>query len=89
MLIKNKHSIFEIHSKNRDTQMMFGFGMPGGWELVLIVFVILLLFGAKRIPELAKGIGRGIREFKDATKDVKKEIEDADTLSKTESSGKK
>ena len=68
---------------------MLGFGMPGGWELVLIVFVILLLFGAKRIPELARGIGRGIREFKDATKDVKKEIEDVDTATKTESSGEK
>ena len=54
-------------------------GMPGGWELVLIVFAILLLFGAKKIPELARGIGRGIREFKDATREVNKEIEQADS----------
>ena len=41
------------------------------------LFVILLLFGAKKIPELARGMGRGIREFKDATKDIKNEIEDS------------
>ncbi|MBN1350652.1 twin-arginine translocase TatA/TatE family subunit [candidate division KSB1 bacterium] len=41
--------------------------MPGGWELVVIVFVILLLFGAKKLPELAQGLGKGIKEFKKAT----------------------
>ncbi len=51
-------------------------GMPGGWELVIIVLVIILLFGAKKIPELAKGLGKGIREFKDATKDIKNEIDE-------------
>lgn len=49
--------------------------MPGGWELVVIVLVVVLLFGAKKIPELAKGLGRGIREFKDASKEIKDEIE--------------
>ncbi len=53
------------------------FGMPGGWEWVIIVLVVLLLFGAKKIPELARGLGRGIREFKDATKEVKKEVSEA------------
>jgi len=53
---------------------MLAIGMPGGWELVIIVLVIILLFGAKKIPELAKGLGKGIREFKDATKDIKSEI---------------
>ena len=51
------------------------FGMPGGWELMIILLVVLLLFGAKKIPELARGLGRGIREFKDATKEVKNELE--------------
>lgn len=49
----------------------------GGPEIILILFVILLLFGAKKIPELAKGLGKGIREFKDATKEVKDEIDKA------------
>jgi sec-independent protein translocase protein TatA len=41
-------------------------GMPGGWELVLVLVVIVLFFGGKKIPELAKGIGRGIKDFKKA-----------------------
>jgi len=51
-------------------------GGLGGWEIFLVLMVVVLLFGAKKIPELAKGLGKGIREFKDATKDVKKEIDD-------------
>jgi sec-independent protein translocase protein TatA len=47
-------------------------GIPSGPELLIIVFIILLLFGAKRLPELAQGLGKGIREFKNATKDEPK-----------------
>lgn len=43
------------------------FSMPGGWEMVVIILGILLLFGGKKIPELAQGIGKGIKEFKKAT----------------------
>lgn len=42
--------------------------IPGGWELVLVVLVILLLFGAKKLPELARGSGRALRIFKAETK---------------------
>ncbi len=42
------------------------FGMPGGTELILILVVVLLLFGGKKIPELMKGLGKGMKEFKDA-----------------------
>jgi len=49
--------------------------MPGGMEIAVIVLFIIIFFGAKRIPELAKGLGKGIREFKDATKEVKDNIE--------------
>lgn len=48
----------------------------GGPEIFVIIFAILLLFGAKKIPELARGLGKGIREFKDATKEIKDEIEE-------------
>lgn len=51
-------------------------GSLGAWEVIVILFVILLLFGAKKIPELARGFGRGIREFKDATKDIQSEIDE-------------
>ncbi len=50
--------------------------MPGGSEMILIVVVVLLLFGGKKIPELMRGLGRGMREFNDAKTNVKNEIED-------------
>ena len=49
-------------------------GTPGPFEIILILVVVLLLFGAKRIPEIARGLGKGIREFKDATNDIKQEF---------------
>ncbi|MBD3392123.1 MAG: twin-arginine translocase TatA/TatE family subunit [Chitinivibrionales bacterium] len=49
--------------------------LPGHWEWIIIVLVVLLLFGAKKIPELAKGLGSGIKEFKKATKDGEGEAE--------------
>ena len=45
-------------------------GMFGGYEIVLIIVAVLLLFGGKKIPELARGLGKGVKEFKDATEDV-------------------
>jgi sec-independent protein translocase protein TatA len=50
--------------------------MPGGSEWILIILVVLLMFGGKKIPELMRGVGRGIREFNDAKSNVKNEIEE-------------
>jgi sec-independent protein translocase protein TatA len=50
--------------------------MPGGSEWILIILVVLLLFGGRKIPELMRGLGRGIREFNDAKNNVKQEIEE-------------
>lgn len=61
------------------------FGLGTG-EIVVILVVVLLLFGARRIPELARGMGRGIREFKDASSQIQREIESDPTT--TESSSK-
>ncbi len=47
-----------------------------GPHIILILLVVLLLFGGKKIPELMRGLGRGIREFKDAKDNVQKELED-------------
>ena len=49
--------------------------MPGGWEMVVIAIVILLLFGAKKLPELARGLGKGIREFQKAKDDLVDEVQ--------------
>lgn len=57
----------------------------GGWEVLLIFLVVLLLFGAKRLPELAKGLGKGIREFKGAVEGIEKELDDAvDSVDKSQ-----
>ncbi len=52
--------------------MSLGFG-----EILVILFIVLLLFGAKRLPELAKGLGQGMREFKKATSEIQDEMESA------------
>jgi sec-independent protein translocase protein TatA len=52
---------------------------PGGMEIVLILLVILVLFGSKKIPEFARGLGQGIKEFKKASREVTDEIQNAAT----------
>ncbi len=55
------------------------FSNIGTREIILIVLVVILLFGAKKIPELMKGLGSGIKEFKDATKEDPKKTDDNKT----------
>ena len=56
---------------------MFGIFNLGGGEIILILALILILFGARKLPELAKGLGQGIKEFKKATRDVTEEVSHA------------
>ena len=58
---------------------MFGLGTP---EIILVAIVILVLFGAKRIPELMQGIGKGVKEFKKAASDVEKDLKSTDDIDK-------
>lgn len=51
--------------------------MIGTWEIVAIVLVVLLLFGGKKIPELMKGLGKGVKSFKEGMNEVEKEVNDA------------
>ena len=51
-------------------------GWPGGPEMILIILAILLLFGGRKIPELMRGVGKGIREFNAAKSNLKSELED-------------
>ncbi len=66
------------------------FAMPGGTEWLLILLVILLFFGGRKIPELMRGLGKGVREFNDAKDTMKKDINEGmkkkDELPRTENS---
>ena len=56
----------------------------GVWEVLIIAFVVLLLFGGKKIPELMKGLGKGVKSFKEGMSEVEKEIKDIDDQLKIE-----
>jgi sec-independent protein translocase protein TatA len=55
------------------------FGMPGGSEVILILFIVLLLFGAKKLPELSRSLGKSLGEFKKGKDDLEKELRDIQT----------
>ena len=57
--------------------VMFGLFNLGGGEIILILALILIMFGARKLPELAKGLGQGIKEFKKATREVTDEVSSA------------
>jgi len=59
----------------------------GPWEILLILIVILILFGAKKLPEVARGLGKGINEFRDAVDTSKKEIVDSIGLDSEKNKG--
>lgn len=60
-----------------DMNLSIILGIPGGWQIVIILIVVLLLFGGKKIPELMKGLGKGVKEFKEGINpDEKKEEKD-------------
>lgn len=58
-------------------------GVFGPWQVILIVAIVLLLFGGKKIPELMKGLGKGVKEFKDASNANSDKKEDADEKDET------
>ncbi len=76
MLPKKKYTLTLAYCKEDKYRMELAFLNIGTQEMFVIVVVVLLLFGGKKLPELARGLGRGIREFKDASEGIKKEIAD-------------
>ena len=58
--------------------LIFPLGIVGPWEIVIIALIVLLLFGGKKIPELMKGLGKGVKSFKDGLNEVEKDIKDVD-----------
>jgi sec-independent protein translocase protein TatA len=56
--------------------MLILLSVPGGWEIVIILIIVILLFGSKKIPGLGRGLGKTIKDFKDAKEGKDNEIED-------------
>lgn len=54
----------------------------GTWELIIIVFIIVLIFGGKKIPELMKGVGKGVKSFKQGLNEIDEQVNQADTTGK-------
>jgi len=72
---------FFIHTQHTLTkEVVFMFPGIGMSEILVIVLVVLILFGSKRLPELARGLGKGMREFRKAAEDVKREIDISDDM---------
>ena len=59
--------------------IIYPLGVVGPWQIVIIALVILLLFGGKKIPELMKGLGKGVKSFKEGMNEVEKEIKEIDS----------
>ena len=64
-------------------------GLPTGWEWLIILLVVLLLFGGKKIPELMRGLGKGVKSFKQGLTDAKEELNKIDDEEDTTPKGKK
>ena len=62
---------------NNLTTNILGFGGIGQWEVILIILVVLLLFGGKKLPELARGVAKGMKSFKHEMNEVKTEFKKA------------
>lgn len=69
--------------------IIYPLGIVGPWEIVIIALIVLLLFGGKKIPELMKGLGKGVKSFKDGLNEVEKDIKDVDSTLKDDKSGDK
>ena len=64
-------------------------GLPTGWDWLIILLVVLLLFGGKKIPELMRGLGKGVKSFKQGLNDAKEELNKIDDEEDTTPKGKK
>ena len=69
--------------------VIYPLGIVGPWEIVIIALIFLLLFGVKKIPELMKGLGKGVKSFKEGLNEVEKDIKDVDSTLKDDKSGDK
>jgi len=82
MLLHSLNNLYFCISKFTTMITSILIGMIGPWQIVLIVLVVLLLFGGKKIPELMRGLGKGVREFKDGINPDEQAKKDNDTVEK-------
>ena len=68
--------------------LALGFGNFGGPDVLIILLIVLILFGAKKLPDLARGLGQSVNEFRKAREDIDREINDAGASSASSSSSK-
>ena len=64
--------------KDKVTGMSMLLSVPGGWEIIIILVIVVVLFGSKKIPGLARGLGQSVKEFKDAKQGKDEENKDSD-----------
>ena len=69
--------------------VIYPLGIVGPWEIVIFALIFLLLFGGKKIPELMKGLDKGVKSFKEGLNEVEKDIKDVDSTLKDDKSGDK
>ena len=69
--------------------VIYPLGIVGPWEIVIVALIFLLLFGGKKIPELMKGLGKGVKSFKEGLNEIEKDIKDVDSTLKDDKSGDK
>ena len=69
--------------------VIYPLGIVGPWEIVIVALIFLLFFGGKKIPELMKGLGKGVKSFKEGLNEVEKDIKDVDSTLKDDKSGDK
>lgn len=62
--------------------LIYPLGVVGPWQIVIIALVVLLLFGGKKIPELMKGLGKGVRSFKEGLNEIEDQVNQADDANK-------
>ena len=73
-----------INRFNNKVMLIYPLGVVGPWQVVIIALVILLLFGGKKIPELMKGLGKGVKSFKEGMNEIEDQINQADESLKKE-----
>ena len=86
MFGRNNHVVWRVNTVMN--VLALGFGNFGGPDVLIILLIVLILFGAKKLPDLARGLGQSVNEFRKAREDIDREVRDAGASSTSLSSSK-